>query len=65
MIRVLLINQNRIPHLNKRIDDIEIVGKEVLAWQGVRNNKNAKINWQITTENARIRLYMMYPTLES
>jgi hypothetical protein len=29
--------------LNRRIDDIEIVRKEVTAWQKFRNNKNAKV----------------------
>ena len=51
--------------LNRRIDDIEIVRKEVAAWQKFRNNKNAKVNWQFTTENARIKLSRLYPTLES
>jgi len=30
--------------LKRRIDDIEVVSKEVLAWQKFRNNKNAKVN---------------------
>jgi hypothetical protein len=42
--------------LNRRIDDIAVVRKEVLAWQNFRNNKNAKVNWQFTTEDARIKL---------
>ncbi len=42
--------------LNRRIDDIEFVRKEVLAWQKFRDNKNAKINWQFTTKDARIKL---------
>ncbi len=50
--------------LNRRIDDIEVVRKEVLAWQEVRNNKNSKVNWQFTAENARIKLSRLYPTLE-
>jgi len=50
--------------LNRRIDDIEVVRKEVLAWQEVRNNKNAKVNWQFAAENARIKLSRLYPTLE-
>ena len=40
--------------LNRRIDDIEVVRKEVQAWQKDRNNKNAKVNWQFTAEDARI-----------
>ncbi len=51
--------------LNIRIDDIAVVRKEVLAWQKFRNNKNAKVNWQFTTEDARIKLSRLYPTLES
>ncbi len=51
--------------LNRRIGDIAVVRKEVLAWQEFRNNKNAKVNWQFTSEDARIKLSRLYPTLES
>lgn len=51
--------------LNRRIDDINVVRKEVRAWQTFRNNKDAKVNWQFTTKNARIKLSRLYPTLES
>ncbi len=50
--------------LNRRIDDIEVVRKEVTAWAKFRNNKNAKVNWQFSTEDARIKLSRLYPTLE-
>ena len=50
--------------LNRRIDDIEVVRREVHAWQEHRNNKNTKVNWQFTTENARIKLKRLYPTLD-
>jgi hypothetical protein len=50
--------------LNRRIDDIAVVGKEARAWQEYRNNKNAKVNWQFTTKDARIKLFRLYPTLE-
>ena len=50
--------------LNRRIDDMEIVKKEVAAWQEFRNNKNAKVTWQFTAENARIKLRRLYPTLD-
>lgn len=49
--------------LNRRIDDIAVVRKEVLAWQEFRNNKEAKVNWQFTTKDARIKLSRLYPTL--
>jgi DDE superfamily endonuclease len=50
--------------LKRRIDDIEIVKSEAAAWQNFRNNKNAKVNWRFTTENARIKLSRLYPTIE-
>jgi hypothetical protein len=50
--------------LNRRIDDIELVRKETRAWQEFRNNKNAKVNWQFKTEDARIKLSRLYPTID-
>jgi len=38
---------------------------EVEAWQKHRNNKNAKINWQFTNEEARIKLKRLYPSILS
>lgn len=51
--------------LNRRIDDIEVARKEVHAWQEHRNNRQAKVNWQFTAKDARIKLSRLYPTLES
>ena len=51
--------------LNRRIATIEIVRKEVAAWQECRNNKNAKANWQFTVDDARIKLSRLYPTFVS
>lgn len=50
--------------LKRRIDHIDIVKKEVAAWQKARNNKGAKVNWQFTAEDARIKLRRLYPTLD-
>lgn len=50
--------------LNRRINNIDEVKKEVSAWQEHRNNKNAKANWHFTTDNARIKLLRLYQTLE-
>ena len=46
-----------------RIPDMMKIEKQVKAWQKIRNNKNAKIKWQFTAEDARIRLRRLYPTL--
>jgi len=48
-----------------RIPDCDKVEAQTKAWQEARNNKKAKINWQFTTEDARIKLKRLYPTLSS
>jgi len=50
--------------LNRRIDSIEDVGKECKAWLNHRNSKDAKINWRFTTDDARIKLKRLYPTIQ-
>jgi hypothetical protein len=50
--------------LGRRIDNIEEVEREVLTWQTYQDNKEAKVNWQFTTEDARIKLSRLYPTLD-
>jgi transposase len=50
--------------LNRRIADIEVMRSEVKAWEAARNSLEARVNWQFTTEDARIKLKRLYPTLE-
>lgn len=50
--------------LNRRIPEIETVKSEVAAWQQARNTKNAVINWQFGTKDARRKLKRLYPTLD-
>ena len=50
--------------LNRRISQLSEIKTEVAAWQNHRNNANAKINWQFTTKDARIKLRRLYPTLD-
>ena len=50
--------------LNRRIPNIEVMRTEVKAWETARNGVKAKVNWQFTTEDARIKLKRLYPTLE-
>lgn len=47
--------------LNCRLPTKEQVEKEVDAWQNTRNGANARINWQFTTADARIKLRRLYP----
>jgi hypothetical protein len=51
--------------LDRRIDNIEEVSREVTAWKISRNNQCAKVNWQFTTDDARIKLRRLYPTFDS
>ena len=51
--------------LNRRIDNIEEVRREAIAWQEYRNNKNSIVNWQFTADDARIKLSRLYPSLDA
>jgi len=51
--------------LNRKINNLKTVEKEVRAWQKYRNNKECKINWQFTNEKARIKLKRLYPTIST
>jgi len=51
--------------LKRRIDKISTIIEQCKAWQEYRNNMNAKINWQFTTKDARIKLKRLYPTFQS
>jgi len=52
-------------YLNRRIDDIAVVKKEARAWEEYINNKNAKVNWQFTAKDDRIKSSRLYATLAS
>lgn len=49
--------------LSRRIGSIELMSKEVNYWQKQRNTFGAKIDWQFTTDDARIKLKRLYPTV--
>jgi hypothetical protein len=48
--------------LSRRMESIELMRSEVQSWQTHRNTMAAKIDWQFTTDNARIKLKRLYPT---
>lgn len=48
--------------LNRRIDNIKHVRKEVQNWINARDNSSCTINWQFTTKDARTKLKRLYPT---
>lgn len=50
--------------LDRRIPDQGTLTTEVALWEKERNDAVAKVDWQFTTENARIKLKRLYPTIE-
>jgi len=50
--------------LGRRIDSIDKVRDEVEAWEKSRNGIAKKINWQFTTDKARIKLKRLYPSYD-
>lgn len=49
--------------LDRRIADRSTLEREVAAWRIRRNTHNAKANWHFTTDDARVKLKSLYPTL--
>ena len=49
--------------LSRRIADQAILKHEILTWQNRRNEQGATVNWQFTTDDARIKLKTLYPAV--
>jgi hypothetical protein len=50
--------------LDRRIGSIEELTAEVTAWVQDRNDDEAVVSWQFTTEDARVKLKRLYPTTQ-
>lgn len=50
--------------LDRRVPDFETLEAEVEAWQERRNAQGGGIDWRFTTEDARIKLKRLYPSIE-
>jgi hypothetical protein len=50
--------------LKRRIPDIETLRCEAQAWCEERNRLGASVDWRFTTEDARIKLRKLYPTID-
>jgi hypothetical protein len=48
--------------LNRRIATASELKQQVAAWTAARNKQHATIDWQFTTEDARIKLKHLYPS---
>ncbi len=49
--------------LDRRLPDLPTLQNEIAAWEIDRNNRQIRINWQFTTQDARIKLRRLYPQL--
>jgi len=47
--------------LAERIPEMETMRREVNAWNQARNTRQSKVNWQFTTDDARVKLKRLYP----
>jgi transposase len=50
--------------LNRRVPDFETLYAEAHAWQERRDEKGVRIDWRFTTDDARIKLKRLYPSLQ-
>ena len=46
--------------LDQRIPDEETFRQEITAWETNRNNRKTSVDWQFTTDDARIKLRRLY-----
>ena len=46
---------------NRRIPSIDLLNKELAAWETKRNATQKGVDWHFTTEDARIKLKKLYP----
>jgi hypothetical protein len=51
--------------LDRRIENVVYLRSEVAAWEQQRNEAKAKVHWQFTTADARIKLRRLYPSIET
>ena len=50
--------------LDQRIADQRLLIKQTNAWETDRNAATVKVDWQFTTEGARIKLKRLYPKIQ-
>jgi hypothetical protein len=46
------------------VPDADTLKAEVTAWQDRRNASEALVDWRFTTDDARIKLKRLYPSVE-
>ncbi len=49
--------------IDRRLPDQETLKREINAWQNARNQKAIRVDWRFTTEDARVKLKSLYPSI--
>ncbi len=47
--------------LGRRLPDVQTLSGELSAWNTKRNLASKSVDWQFTTDDARIKLKRLYP----
>ncbi len=50
--------------LDRRVPDVATLQTEVAAWEDRRNQTAVTVDWRFTTDDARIKLKRLYPSLQ-
>jgi DDE superfamily endonuclease len=50
--------------LDRRIQDLTVLNAELAAWQQQTNTDQRQVDWHFTTDDARVKLRHLYPTLK-
>ena len=51
--------------LHRRIPDMDTLAQEVAAWEATRNGATTGVDWRFTTDDARIKLKHLYPSIQN
>ena len=51
--------------LDRRIPDRDTLKVEVAAWESDRNQNKHKMDWRFATEDARVKLSTLFPTISA
>jgi hypothetical protein len=47
--------------LDRRVSDLDVLNTELTAWQHATNADQRQVDWQFTTDDARVKLRHLYP----
>jgi hypothetical protein len=51
--------------LDRRIPDQDTLAQEIAAWEQARNAAPVTIDWRFTTDDARVKLKQLYPSIQA